>query len=353
VLGFAAALAWPVVRWDYVFHIQGESLTRDTSRAVAAAFAALLLSLPVGLVTKVLAGYQELHIANLFSAGGSILSLIVVVVVVWAHGGLPVLVGGYAISAVLANLICLLWICLVRKPWMKPLPGRIKAGLLPRVLGSGAQFFAIQIAGLVVFSTDNLIISHFLSPAQVTPYSVTWRLVNYIAVAQTFLFPALWPAYSEAYASGHIEWIRRTYKRVRNITIIFLAAGCTVMILLGRPIIRIWAGPAAVPSEFLVCLMCVWIVIFAFATNQSCLMGATFRTKKQALAAVIAAAVNLGLSILWVRSMGSSGVLLATVVSYLVFIVAVQNHEVVRILRGDYLFIDGKSRHALLRPTRD
>ena len=337
IIGAAGASLWHLVSWSKLFQSQNASLAQNTSHAMAAAFAVFLLSLPTGLVARVLAGYQEVHVANIFSAGGSVLSLIVVMIVVSIHGSLPLLVAGYAGSAVAANIICLLWICFVTKPWMKPLPGKINLHLFQRIFGSGTQFFVIQIAGLIVFSSDNLVISHFLTPAAVTPYSVAWRLVNYIAIGQTFLFPALWPAYSEAYAKGQIEWIQRTYRRVRKLTILLLAVGCTVMILAGREMIRIWAGPTAVPSESLVCLMCVWIVIYAFTTNQSCLMGATSHTGKQALIGITAAAANLILSIVWVKSMGTFGVLLATVVSYLVFVIAVQYYEVSRILRGDFL----------------
>jgi O-antigen/teichoic acid export membrane protein len=83
--------------------------------------------------------------------------------------------------------------------------------------------------------------------------------------------------------------------------------------------------------------MCVWVVIWVFCTNQSCLMGATFRVGKQAISSVLSAVVNLALSILWIKTMGTAGVILATIVSYLIFIVAVQSWEVRRILRGDFL----------------
>jgi O-antigen/teichoic acid export membrane protein len=83
-------------------------------------------------------------------------------------------------------------------------------------------------------------------------------------------------------------------------------------------------------------LMCVWMFIFAITLNQSCLMGATYRVGKQAIYGILAAAANLILSILWVKTIGSAGVLIATIVSYLVFIVAMQTWEVRRILRGDF-----------------
>jgi O-antigen/teichoic acid export membrane protein len=66
-------------------------------------------------------------------------------------------------------------------------------------------------------------------------------------------------------------------------------------------------------------------------------MGATYRTGKQGFFSLLAAVSNLILSILWVRSIGPEGVLLATIVSYVIFIVLVQTWEVKRILRGDFL----------------
>jgi len=336
-LGIVGWLVWPQVNWAFIFHVQSAGLAHETARAMAAALSVFLVALPMGLAAKVLAGYQELYVSNLFATGGSVLSLLAVLTVVHFHGSLPWLVACYAGSAVVANAACMFWVCFFHKPWMKPWPQQVRRHLIGHIFHSGMQFFAIQVAGLIVFSSDNLIISHFLSPARVTPYSVTWRLVNYIAMVQTFLFPALWPAYSEAYASGQLAWIRSTYKHVRHVTAIVLAVGCGVMLLAGRGIIRIWAGQAAVPTQNLMFLMCVWIVIFAFCTNQSCLMGATSRVGKQAISSSFAAIANLILSIFWVRTMGPPGVLLATIVSYLIFVVAVQTWEVRKILQGDSL----------------
>ncbi len=336
-LGILARLAWPFMHWADILHVQDPALATETSRAIAAAVIVFLFALPSGLAAKVLAGYQELHSANLFATGGSVLSLLAVVAVIHFHGSLTALVVGFAGSTVVANLACLLWICIIHKPWMMPRPQLFAPGLVRRIFGSGSQFFAIQIAGLVVFNTDNLIISHYLSPTEVTPYSVTWRLVNYITAVQVFMLPALWPAYSEALTSGHIDWIRSTYRRVRRLTCAVLAVGCGIVLVWGREIVRVWAGPSAVPSALLIWLMCVWIVIMAFTMNQSTLMGATFRVGKQALSSILAAGMNLALSILWVQTLGSIGVLLATIVSYVVFIVIIQSLEVRRILRGDFL----------------
>jgi O-antigen/teichoic acid export membrane protein len=346
LLGLAGWILWPFIHWVSIFHVQNPALVHDTSRSMAAAFIVFLLALPAGLAAKVLGGYQELYASNLFAAAGSVLSLLAVVAVVYFHGSLSLLIAGFAGSSVAANAACLFWICIFHKPWMMPWPRRIDLGCIGRIFRSGTQFFAIQMAALVIFSSDNLVISHYLSPAYVTPYAITWRLVGYATAVQALIFPALWPAYSEAYARGDLRWIRLTYNRVRWISVAVLVAVCTTMLLAGRDIIRIWAGPAAVPSVLLVRLMCVWIIICVFTTNQSCLMGATFRVSKQAIASLLSAVANLALSIFWVKTMGTTGVILATIVTYLVFIVSVAFWEVKRILRGD--FLAGRKQQSLV-----
>jgi len=123
------------------------------------------------------------------------------------------------------------------------------------LLGSGSGFFVIQIAAAVVFSSDNLVVSHDLGTAQVTPYSVTWRLVGFTAILPSLVFPALWPAYAEAYASGDDAWMRRTFRLTLRGTLALNGACAVILIAFGKTAICWWVGPAAVPSFALLAVM--------------------------------------------------------------------------------------------------
>lgn len=333
LLALSGWAIWPHIDFAFLLDIREPSLVPVASRAVMLAAGMFLCGLPAGLAARALAGYQELHFANLFSAGGNVAALAAIVLVVMLHGSLTELIGAYAGALLLGNIACLAWVCMVRKPWLKPWPTRAEPKLARQIFTSGGQFFVIQIASLVVFNSDNIVISHYLTAAQVTPYSVTWRLVNYATAAQVVLFPSLWPAYAEAWTRGEMAWIRGTYRRLRRFTMLSVGAGATVLLVMGQRIIRVWAGPSAVPSMGLLELMCVWMALFAVSMNQSSLMAATSRVKRQAISTAVSAAVNLALTLYWVRTLGLVGVLLGTVVSYLVFIVGVQTWEVHQILK--------------------
>ncbi len=333
VLGAAAWLLWPRFDWGALFHVSNPALIHQASVAMSVAFIVFLGYLPAGLGTRILAGYQELHIANYFGMAGSVLGLVWVLLVVHFRLSLPALVGGYAGSALASSSACLVWVLLVHKPWMKPWPNRIRRAMSGTIFGAGSKFFLIQLANLVVWNSDNIVLAHYRGAAAVTPYSVTWRLISYTVALQTLAVPALWPAYAEAYARGDQPWIRRTYRRIRWATIALLAVGTGCAVIWGRAVIRLWAGSAAVPDIWTLRLMCLWMAVFAFSINQSTLLGATSRVGKQAIMSCLAAAVNLGLSILWVRSMGAVGVLLASILTYIFLILISQGVEVRHILR--------------------
>lgn len=337
VLGLIGWSLWPSLPWESLFHSRSPEFARLTSPSVAAAFIVFLFALPAGLSVRVLGGYQEAHAANIFAAIGNLLSLLAVIAVIYMHGTLPLLVAGYAGAVPLAQVISMIWIAGFHKPWLKPWPSRFRRAMMKGIFHTGTQFFLIQIAGLIVFNSDNLVIAHYLSPAQVTPYNVTWRMMSYFTAVQVLFVPALWPAYSEAYTKRDYSWIRSAYDRNRWITIAVLAGGSVVLLLAGRHIIAIWAGMDAVPSRLLLRLMCVWMFIFAITVNQSCLMGATSRMGRQPIYGFVAAVVNLGLSIIWVRRWGTVGVISATILSYLMFAVVPQAIQVRRILsEGDH-----------------
>jgi O-antigen/teichoic acid export membrane protein len=224
-----------------------------------------------------------------------------------------------------ANLATFLVTVTWAKPWLLPRPSVLDRSAIRELLSSGASFFLIQVASVVVFSSDNLVVSHYLGAAEVTPYSVSWRLVGLAAVLQSLMFPALWPAYAEAYARQDYGWIRRTFSLTMKGTVALNAACVALLMLFGRTLILVWAGPAAVPSSYLLLAMGVWALISGFMSVESCLLSALNRTCEQALLSIIAAGVNIALSIMLVRHIGSLGVISGTILSYLLVLVVPQS----------------------------
>ncbi len=262
------------------------------------------------------------------------------------HVSMPVLFTmsmGCVTFASLGNLVLVVaW----QKPWLRPQAAFIDRATSVELFNSGSSFFLIQMAAVVVFSSDNIVVSHYLGAAEVTPYSVTWRLVGLAAVLQSLIFPALWPAYAEAYARRDYGWVRRTFSVTMKGTVAINFGFVMLLIFFGRTLIRVWAGPAAVPTFPLLLAMAVWALISGFMSAESCLLAALNRTREQAFLSIVAAVVNLSLSIALVRHIGSLGVIGGTILSYIFVLVIPQSLMVRSLFKGE-LAVEGETLFAL------
>ena len=334
-LGLVAYLIWPYLDWGGLFNVGSPEAGAVVARAVAVALAIFLIDLPARLAAKVLGGYQEFGAANLFAISGSLTSLVVTWLLARAGAGLPALVAGSSGPVAAFDVLCTFWLLWVGKPWLRPRVTHLDRTAARGLLSLGGSLFLLQIAGLLVFDTDNLIIAHYLGPSAVTPYNTTWRLAACAAGLHALLFPALWPAFSEAMARGDLDWVRVTFWRVFRITMTAAAVFAGLFAIFGRWIIGLWATDAAVPDEALVLLMCVWVLIGTYMSNTVTVLLASGEVRLLSWLALAVGLLNIGLSVFLVKSMGGAGVILGTILSYAIVVIVPQSVLAWRALHGN------------------
>ncbi len=332
--GLLLTTAWPHIDWMALFNVSSSVPRREVSETVAVAATLMLLGLPASLGSKILAGYQQVHLGNAVVAVGTVANLAGLVSGIALRVSMPVLFVMSVGSVTLCNLAALVAILFWFKPWLRPQFSRLQWPQARELLGSGSGFLLIQIAGAVVFSSDNVVVSHYLGAAQVTPYNITWRFVGLAGVLQSLIFPALWPAYAEANARGDYDWMRRAFRFTMQATLALNLAAGVIFVAAGRPLIRWFAGEAATPSTALLAAMALWAIISACMTVESCLLAAVNRTREQGLLSILAAFVNLVLSIALVQRIGAVGVIGGTILSYLLVLVLPQSLIVRGVLRS-------------------
>lgn len=349
VLGAAAFLAWPSINWGDIFHVNDRALIHEVSTCVAIALGYFLLSLPLNLVHRVLGGYQQTQITNYFNILRNVLSLIAILVVVKVHGSLVMLMVVYSVSLLFGTVILNLWVNFWDRRWILPAPQHVNKAAIGNLLSTSSGFFLLQLAGLIVFNSDNIVITHYLGAAEVTPYAVAWRLAAYAVVLQSAISPSLWPAYSEAWARGDLAWIRKTFWRMAR----FICSTTFVCLLFfgvaGRTLLRWYVGPAAVPGSALLWVICGWTMISACMEVEACLLAAIGRVRLQGVLGVIAAAINIVASIFLVQRIGTIGVVAGTAISYVLVIIVPQT-----MILWNALYPPGKDRkNNMFGPMKD
>ncbi len=333
-LAIAFFAAWPSVDWGGLFNVHGPVARAQVGTAVAVATAIVLAALPLSIVDRIYAAHHEGAIANAWNIAGSIATVAAVALVARTGAGLVGLVAVAAGTPALAVLASAIWLVSRHRPALRPGPRHATKASARRIAGQGAQFFVVQVIAVVMFSTDNIIIARVLGAEQVTPYSVAWRLFSLPALFVALYAPYLQPAYAEARARGDAAWIARMLKLTLVATAAVTIAIVAPLVLFGQPIVRAWAGAAAVPARSLLLWMGAGALVLAPAGALGCMLNGLGRLRVQMVSGAAAAALNVALSIGLARTHGVSGVMAATVVSYVACIAVPASLDAVRGLKA-------------------
>ena len=311
---FAGSYAW--IPWKNVFNVTSDAAATEAGPGIAAMIACFLLSIPFGIVQRVQAGYQEGFVNSLWLVAGRLLGLGLVLLVVFAKGGLPWLVlafsGGPVIALLLNSIVLFGW----RRRWLLPRWTSVTMPAARKIMQRGVMFFLLQVAGAVAFASDNIVVAHVLGAEAVAQYSVPQRLFTFPMMIVGFMLSPLWPAYGEAVARHDVGWVRRTLKRSIVLSVVLSSVLAVLLVVFGSPIIRAWVGPQIRLSPWLLLGLGVWSAIGTVGMAMAMFMNGVGLLRPQVICAVIMCIASIGLKILFGHHWGLAGVVWGVVIAY-------------------------------------
>ena len=101
----------------------------------------------------------------------------------------------YFFDGVIVNVIVLM-IIWYKKRIFKPKLSFFDKNKIKELTSVGLKIFFIQIAGLILFMTDNLIISNLYTPNEVTSYSITYNMFNLFYIIFIAILQPMWSKYT-------------------------------------------------------------------------------------------------------------------------------------------------------------
>ena len=120
-------------------------------------------------------------------------------------------------------------------------------GAAKELFSLGFKFFLLQIPGVILFFTSNILISRLFTPDLVTPYQIAHRYFALTMTLFTIICVPYWSATTDAYARKDYAWIRHANKTLNMIMFLLLAI-IVVMTILSGFVYDIWIqGKAYVP----------------------------------------------------------------------------------------------------------
>jgi O-antigen/teichoic acid export membrane protein len=315
-----AFLVYPHVQWQRWFNVTSAVAVREAGPTLLVLVACVAVSIPLTVTWRVQSGFQQGYIANLWVILGHCMGLTGVVIGVRSHIGLPWLVLAVAGAPALAALFNTVYTFFFTMPWLRPRLSLVRSQSTRRLLGLGLLFFVFQLAQVVGFQSDNMVLAHILGAAKVPVYAVTSRMFSVVGLLMGFVIAPLWPAYGEAFARGDIAWLKRTLSR----SIVLVLAICIPtnigLILAGRWLLRAWVGPQIAPSFFLLMGIALSQTLMAMVSPLSAFLNGLNVLGSQAIFASLMAVTNITVSIYLTRRIGVPGVIYGSVIAESIFL---------------------------------
>ena len=198
----------------------------------------------------------------------------------------------------------------------------IKKEYFNKIAGLGLSFFIIQLSVLVIFQSDNMIISYLFGPEEVTDYNIVNRYFSIIIVIFGVIMAPFWTAFTDAYQKNDFVWIRKTMNILFQL-IGLCIIGSFFLFLISDYIYSIWIDQNINISRLLSGLMAVYVVLLSILNIFSFFSNGVGKIRIQLIINVLVALINIPLSYYFgkVLMLGTSGVLLATIISISIVVV--------------------------------
>lgn len=277
------------------------------------------VALPLRSITMTLTGFQEGYVSTMLGT----LQEVVLFLGLWfilkpLHSGLRSLAVWQGLFPLCWAVLCAWWAISWWRRELRPRFSRLQSALFRELLRLSGSFYWIQISLVVLWSVDNVVVSHSLGSQAVPAYSVSFQLFFIAMQVSTAFASSLWPAIAEAEGQGDWDWIRKAYSRVVSVSLGTAGLLAVLGVSFGRDVIVLWAGVQVFGGPTLLWVLAAWLVLQSWTSCHSLLLAGMGRHYNQMWVVPVEAAVNLIVSITLVGRIGIAGVAIGTLAGHAV-----------------------------------
>jgi O-antigen/teichoic acid export membrane protein len=221
-------------------------------------------------------------------------------------------------STVVVPLAANIWLFSRRYRRYAPSFRFVRFGQARQLMSLGVQFFLLQIAGVVIFATSNLVITQIFGASEVVPYNIAFKYYGLASMAFTVLLTPFWSAFTDAHTRGDTRWIAMTMRKLKMAWAV-LACGVLGMTVVANVAYALWVGPSVHVPLLLSASMAAYVLIVAWSTIFAYFINGTGKIRLQLFVALSTALAVIPLAILFSTrlELGTAGVMLAVCVALL------------------------------------
>lgn len=283
-------------------------------------FAAFGLQFVLNLINSILLAMQMPAFSSFILMAGQLFSFIVVFILVKIFHVNSLLILGGTISLIPPTVMLVSSIILFKSKYKDISPSFKYFNIykIKDILSLGIKFFIIQIITIVLYQTNNLIITHTVGNSAVVEYNVAYKYMHVLVMVFTIIVTPLWSATTEAYTKKDFAWIKGINRQMRKIVVIMACIGL-VMLIVSKQVYEIWLGNNELNINFSTSmLLYIYSIFMIMYGNYGYILNGIGKLQIQIYATLILAMAYIPAAIFAGRFWGLNGILLMFALSPMV-----------------------------------
>ncbi|MGC3977157.1 MAG: oligosaccharide flippase family protein [Paludibacteraceae bacterium] len=311
------ALANPFLNWGSILNttvLESEKL----SEIVLMVFGFFSLQFVFKTVGTIFVSMQKPSLNDLMITIGSLFSLIIIYILTkTTKGSLTFVALTFSASPAVIFIVSYFVVFYGKLRNIRPSLSSFKLSYGKELMGLGAQFFILQISGIIVYFTSNIIIAQLFSPYEVTIYNIAYKYANIISIASLIIITPLWSSSTEAYHLRDFIWFKKIEKKM--LYIFSLLVLTSIVICACAPLVyKLWIGKELQIPISLNCVVILFNILFSFSSIYIYMLNGIGKIRLQLYSSIIEIIFTIPVCIILGKLLNIQGIVLG--MTFMVFL---------------------------------
>jgi O-antigen/teichoic acid export membrane protein len=319
----------PIINWSKVLNTS-DNMADELSILALIVFVFFCMQFVFQLISTIMSANQQTSMSSLMNFLGSLLSITIIYVLTKITSGKLIYLGiALGVSPVLVFGASSIWFYNTSYKAFAPSIKLINLKYGKELFKIGGAFFIIQIGAIILFQTDNIIITQLLGPNDVTIFNVVYKLFSVVIMILVIFITPFWSAFTDAYTKGDIKWIKNIFIKIKKIWILLFLFNILLFIF-SPQLFRIWLGDMVSIPVSLSFAMTIYITILNWFTIHCYLLNGIGKIRLQLYLYLLGASLNIPICILLGKLFGLIGIILSNmlVIGCMGIFLAIQSKKI-------------------------
>jgi len=305
------------VDWSKILNAPSE-LATELSTLALIVFSFFCLQIVLRTINTILIADQKPAKAAFYDMLGQLIALITIFILTKTTQGSLIYLGLSLGTAPILILILSSFIFYAKQyKYFAPSFKYVKFSFAKDILKLGFNFFFIQIAVIIIYQTNNVIIAQTCSPEDVSVFNIAYRYLGVALTGFSIIIGPFWSAFTDAYAKNEYSWMQTAIKKLRGI-FYFVVFGIILLVIFSKYVYHFWIGNIVEIPFSVTISVGIYVILMSLIALNTQILNGIGKIRVQLLTYSAATVFHIPLALFLGNKMGIIGVVLSASIFYII-----------------------------------